>query len=311
MTYHLFRKEVLSKGKLIKKWYYWFYDADGIQVQRVCKGCLTKAQAEEFISNLPELSFSQGITVAQIARDMFVPKSNHMKRREQMGKSIKPATILEWRRYCNTIVENFGSWDINKLTVKVFMDFLLESSKSTSWKNHLINVMTEIYKEAVWIGVTKTVPAFQTFKQKYKKADVFTDDEIKAFIQRGNFNNETEYLLFLLTLTAGLRISEARGFRPCQLSATNNVVYVDGFLDTRTQRRTNYCKSGTEDNPKWRVAIIPSRTAIALREYFAKNNITPSELAFQHAGNVYRPEHVRDLFKRALEAAGIEKETEN
>lgn len=308
MYYHLFHKEVISKNKKIKKWYYWFYDQDGKQVQKVCKGCFTKADAERFLALMPVPEKKSETKISVITKDMYVPKSLHVLRREQMGKSVKPRTLVQWRHYVDIINENFGNVNISDLTVKDFTTFLLNLDKSTSWKNHLINVMNEVYQEAIWQGVITAAPTLQTFKPKYKKADPLTDDEISRFVKRENYSNETEYMIFLLTLSAGMRISEARAFRPCQLSETNNVVYIDGFLDRFTHERNNYCKTGSEDNPMWRVAIIPSRTAAELREYIVKKNLKQNELLFTHPdGSPYRIEHLEDIFERAIKSSGIEK----
>lgn len=308
MYFHLFRKEIYSKNKKIKKWYYWFYDKNGKQIQRVCKGCLTKAEAENFIAALPVPEKKSETKISEITREMYIPGSLHVLRREQMGKSVKLKTLTEWRRYINVINNNFGDINISDLTVKDFTTFLLNLSKSTSWKNHLINVMDEVYQEAVWQGIISSAPALQTFKPKYTKADTLTEDEIQRFVKRENFANETEYMIFLLTLSAGMRISEARAFRPCQLSETNNVVYVDGFLDKSTQERNDYCKAGSEENPKWRVAIIPDKTAAELREFISKKNLKQNDLLFTHSdGSAYRIENLEDIFERALISAGIEK----
>lgn len=308
MCYHLFHKEVLSKNKKIKKWYYWYYQ-DGKQVQKACRNCNTKAEAELFIENLPKLERkSETKKIKDIAEFMYIPGSMHVKRREQLGKSTKTDTLVEWRRFLDVIVKNFGECNISELSVKDFMSFLLAQDRSTSWKNHLINVMSEVYSEAVWEGYILSAPTLQTFRQKYHKADPLTPDEIKLFAQRKNFANETEYMLFLLTLSAGMRISEARGFRACQLSETNNIVYIDGFLDELTQERKSYCKSGNEENPMWRVAIIPERTAEELRNYIKASNKSPDELLFTHDSSPYRIEYCRTLFLRALAKAGIKKE---
>lgn len=308
MYYHLFHKETLSKNKKIKKWYYWFYDNDGKQVQKVCRGCHTKAEAEDYIASLPVPEKKIVTKISEITKEMYIPGSLHVLRREQMGKSVKLKTLAEWRRYIKVINENFGELDISDLTVKDFTTFLLNLKKSTSWKNHLINVMDEVYQEAVWHGVISFAPALQTFRPKYNKADTLTEDEIQRFVKRENYANETEYMIFLLTLSAGMRISEARAFRPCQLSDTNNIVYIDGFLDKSTQERNNYCKSGSDDNPRWRVAIIPDRTAEELRNYIVKKNLKQDDLLFTHPdGSAYRIENLEDIFERVLVSAGIEK----
>jgi hypothetical protein len=78
--YHLFRKPRLKNGKIVHRWYYYYFVA-GKQVQKSCKRCSTKAQAEAYISKLPRLSGQNAILVKTIAESMFIPGSDHMNRR--------------------------------------------------------------------------------------------------------------------------------------------------------------------------------------------------------------------------------------
>lgn len=108
MEYHLFRKTVKSGKKSIKKYYYWYYEPGSLkQIQKVCKKCSTKAEAENYIAHLPGVSASS-TKICDIAREMFIPGSKHCLRREQMGKSIEPELLIDSRRYLSYIVADFG-----------------------------------------------------------------------------------------------------------------------------------------------------------------------------------------------------------
>jgi len=52
-TYHVFRKRKILKGnKAVYRWYYWFYNESGRQIQKACKGCKNRPEAENYIKTL-------------------------------------------------------------------------------------------------------------------------------------------------------------------------------------------------------------------------------------------------------------------
>jgi hypothetical protein len=53
-VYHIFRKPVRGKnGCSIHRWYYYWIDSRGKQMQRVCRGCQSRPEAEAFVRELP------------------------------------------------------------------------------------------------------------------------------------------------------------------------------------------------------------------------------------------------------------------
>ena len=93
MDYHVFKKPKIKNGKKIYKWYY-YYTQNGRQIQKACKNCNNRSGAESYIRALPPLSQKAKITIADIAKDMFILDSAHLKRRMQLGKSIDLKTII-------------------------------------------------------------------------------------------------------------------------------------------------------------------------------------------------------------------------
>lgn len=74
MDYRIIKKPVISKGKKVHRYYYYFYESwTGKKIQKVCKECKTQAEANAFISNQPSLYEKEKVTVAKIAEFMFVP----------------------------------------------------------------------------------------------------------------------------------------------------------------------------------------------------------------------------------------------
>lgn len=114
MEYHVFKKPRIKNGKKIYKWYY-YYTLNGKQIQKVCKNCLNRSDAESYIRSLPPLTeFKREITVADVAENMFLPKSDHLERRIQLGKSIDLKTIIGYRSYIEAIIKKWGDYSIEK-----------------------------------------------------------------------------------------------------------------------------------------------------------------------------------------------------
>jgi hypothetical protein len=52
-SYHVFKKpKKLKNGKTVHRWYYYYIDEAGKQVQKACKKCNTRAEAEDYIREL-------------------------------------------------------------------------------------------------------------------------------------------------------------------------------------------------------------------------------------------------------------------
>lgn len=327
MEYHIFKKSKTKNGKKITEWYYWYWNFEHTrQIQKACKGCKTKYEAELYIQKLnPLLPISP--LIKDICSKMFIPGSMNFKRREQLGKSIKENTLKIKRMYIKHIVHDFGDMDIRDLTAPELLRHLLLDEHSASWKNQYITTVEDVFTEAVWNGVEVNPPRFERFVHKSKKADIMTLQEIKALFHPENFPDEASFLLLLLTFSAGLRISEARAFTPEQLFYNESAVLINGFLDRYTDERYPYNKTGSNEDKRWRVALIPPITARLLQNYIIKTGKKNDELLFTHwsskrdyvsiggmtklvtlpaTENCYHMDHIEDVFHRAVKNAGID-----
>lgn len=303
--YHPFKKNVIGKnGKIIQRWYYYYYDpATGKQVQKACRKCKTKSEAEAYIDKLPPLR-SDSVTVNRISSTMFVPGSDHYERRRQLGKSVKPDTLVECRGYLRLIKELWGEKDIRDLTVVEVQGYLLKDTHSGSWKNRFLEILGEIYSEAPWYGCTVVKPEFSRFTRNSKKADILSTEEIEKLFKEKNFENRMFYVMFLLALSGGMRLGEVRAFRPCQFIDKKQAILIDGFLNKKGDRNP-YNKKGSDENPRLRVTIIAKFTSDIVKNYIEEKKCPPNELLFQYEGKPVRQEYAESVFKRALRQADI------
>ena len=312
MNYNIFQKSVIGKkGKKVKRWYCWYVD-NGIQRQIVCKNCSTKAEAMAFVSKLPSQSTENAVTksVYQIARNMFLPGSDHMKRREAVGKPLTEQTMRDARGYVEQIIAKWGEIDITQIKVADVGTYLFGLKRSGSWKKRYITIFYEIFDEAAWLGVQVLRPRFPHFVCKQGNTDIFSSEELKKLFNVKNFSGkavdaETVYLLFLVSAVAGLRIGEARAIRLKQFLQEKNALVIDGFL-REGEIRTDFNKKGSVTDKKTRIVLIPEQVMAKIHDYAARWHKNAEDFLFTHENKPLRKEYLGSIFKSAIKKAGID-----
>jgi integrase len=316
MDYHVFKKTIKGRsGRPVRRWYYYWIGPDGNQVQRVCPGCRNRSDAENYIRTLPSPAQAAAsgvmtpekpdILIRDIAKDMYIPGSAHVGRREQLGKSVDHETLAECRRYIKQIMGLWGDLKLEALGVDVVMPYLFGFERSGKWKNRFLEILGEVYTEAPWYGCRVQKPAYQRFAANSKKADIFTTEELDRLFKPDNFISYQLYLFFLLCLSGGMRLGEVRAVRAKQIIFDRKVLIIDGFC-RRDGTRTVYNKKGSPDNPKFRLVYLPELTLGKMRDWIAENNIGPEDYCFTvQGGKPIGREWAEIVFYRALQAAGF------
>lgn len=307
LHYHTFKKPKVVDGKTVHRWYYYFYDESGRKVQKSCgKNIRSRNEAENFIRTLPSLAGSknQDLLVSDVAGKMYLPASEHINRRLQLGKSTELETMAESRRYVEKILADWGNQTLRSIEAQEVENLLFRLKKSGSWKNRYIAVFKEIFFEAARCGCKLAVPDFLAFARNVKKADTFTTDELSAFFRPDNFSGEPFFVFFLLMLSAGLRLGEARAVRYKQVIFDKKILVIDGFCKT-DGTRTAYNKKGTQEKPKFRAVWLPDYTIKKLLEYLGDRVMEPEDYFFSIEGRPVRKEHAEANFAKALIKAGI------
>jgi integrase len=306
--YHLFTETVAGKnGKPCQRWHYWFYDTEGKQRKRRCKGCRTKAEAAAYIEQLPPLHIPEEKSLAlvrDIAKDMFIPGGSHMERITQLGRDLSAESIREMRLYIGKIIQDWGDVPLSALEPDDVVDFLVKKDRSYSWKTRYLAMFEEIYREAPRHGCKIPAQKFPKFAKNSKKANALTTDELNKLLKPENFPDIRFYLFFLVCLSAGLRLGEVRAVRVRQILFDRKVLVVDGFCK-RNGDRTNYNKKGSPDDPKFRVAFLPDFTLEKLKAYIAEKGISGDDFCFLKNDKPIRKEYAESVFYRALLASGI------
>lgn len=280
-------------------------DGSGKRHLRQLKDCRTRTEAENKASKM--ISCDEQYLFKNIAKDMYVPGMEHLKRMERFGKKLAAETVYQKRYQIENFLMFFGDADIRTLRLsEIEMFYMKDNIHSGSYKNNCLDTIASIYEETIWKCDTAIPkPKFQRFARNSKKADVFSDNELKVLLARSSWKTNEYYLMFNLAACCGLRISEMRAVRPCQFLWKEKVLVIDGFCKTNGER-TNYNKKGSEENRKLRIAPLSERIIKIFHDYIQGRNIQPDELIFKrNDGTPHRREVLEGAFKAVVKKLGF------
>ena len=320
LRYHTLRKpRKLKNGKTVHRWYYYWVDETGKEIQRSCGTAVKSRQAaEDFIRTLPPPPKAQNapggahvgfrannadLLVGDIAKDMFVTGSDHVKRRQQLKKSVSPEALSNNRVFMRHIIGTWGSRMLRTLEMDEVMGYLFAVERSASWKNQYIAALNEIYQEGQFMGCKVYKPDFPHIGKTPNKADILSQDEIERFFRRENFRHDF-FLFFLCALSGGMRLGEVRALRAKQVVFEKSAVIIDGFIK-KSGIRTMYNKCGSPEHPKLRVVPFPDYTLNLLDGHIRRNNVAPEAYVFTYGGQPISTSMAKTNFILALINAGI------
>jgi integrase len=311
MEYHVFRKpKKLKNGKTVHRWYYYYLDENKNQVQKACRGCKNRAEAEDYIRALASGGGTdKAALIKDIAGDMYIPGGGHVDRLNQLGRVLDIDTIKDARRFILKIIEEWGSRPLASIDPTELITFLFGKERSGQWKNRYITIFKEIYDEAKWRKLKIEKPVFDHFSVRQRKSDVFTTAELNRLFTPENFYSDVFYTMFLLCLSGGLRLGEVRAVRPKQIFFERKALIVDGFCK-RDGRRTTYNKKGSEENPRLRVTMLPDFTLDKLSAYIAdRPPANEGDFLFSEGqGKPISQDRAQYVFEQAVKTAGIKTE---
>ena len=309
LAYHVFKKSKKTReGKPFYRWYYYYVNAEGKKIQKACPGCKNRTDAESYIRTLPPINVpgmqNPDLLLQDVAKTMYIPGSPHVDRRRQLGKSVEIDTLVEARAYVERIISEWGDRALLSIEADEVVNYLFTVNRSGSWKNRYITILKEILAEAPRYGCKVPAPQFPTFARNSKKADVFTGAELAALFKPENFPDNQFFLFYLLILSGGLRLGEARAIRYKQINFEKKLLIIDGFCK-KDGTRTMYNKKGSAENPKFRAVWLPDFTLHQLSNYLNSITLGPDDFIFTSDNKPIRKEFAESVFTRALIRAGI------
>lgn len=288
--------------------YYTYVDSSGKKHRKLCHDCRNLGEAKLFVSKLKIETDSQYL-IRNIAADMYVLGSEHLKRRKSFGKENCPITISQKRYFIELIISDFGTRNINTLKISEIEQFLIDDSRhSGSWKNFYLDTFGNIYEETIWKCDNPVPrPKFQRFARNSKKADVLTAEEVESFFCRDNFKNHDDWLMFRIIFTCGLRLGEARALQASQFLFDYKVLVVNGFCKINGER-TFYNKKGSLLDPKIRVVPVPDKILNEVKSYMELYDKKGNDYLFMRFGKPVRKEYLENVFKKIVTSLGFTKD---
>lgn len=323
---HLYQRTIEKKGKKIKVWYFWFLH-NGKQIRRSC-GCQTKKEAQAYIAALndddliPNLS---NVSFNDYCKDFFAENSLYVKRQSCKGFTWTKSTLKHKQHYLSVFLDKFGKKSPTEVTARDIDNWLISLDIGNSWRNNLIETMQSIYKEMYKDNVITSIPLLEKYKLKKTstKGILFPEEIERLFPDRyedvtkiwHRENGDPDYYSYMfatllyLILSTGMRSGEALALQPTQFIQENVILINAMFSDGE---RVDHLKKGTEENKKWRVAIV-SKKALKmlqnLQQFQSEYKIT--DYLFEYHGKPVTANYLNKRFKYVLNKNGIDTDSRN
>ena len=273
-------EKVLRNGEIVTRWFYVYFDSEtGKKRKRICKDCYTEKEAKLYVARLVFLNNNQYL-IKNIAAEMYLPESEHLKRLESFGRHISEETRSQKRQHIELIIQKWGERSINDLRVSEIEQYLLLDNHSGSWKNFYLETFGNIYDETIWCCDKPVLkPQFQRFARNSRQSDIFSAEELNKIFDLKLWNDYQEYLLFYITATCGLRLGEARGLKVNQFNFKEQYLLVNGFCK-KNGFRTNYNKKGNENEKKYRVVPLTDECVLKVSNYIFQRHLDSDDFLF-------------------------------
>lgn len=327
---HLYQRTITKNGKKIKAWYYWFYGQNGKQVRKSCgqngKPCLTKREAEAYISQLNDELLTQK-TLSDFAAGMFDFDSAYLKKYFARGRVLQESSIVSKQRTLKLILDKFGTRFPSDISNGEIDEWLMSFQKSNSWRNQVLAIFKEIYKELYSYRQISYIPLFQTFPTTDKnEKGILTIQEIEKLFPH-DFDelikvwrwktkaHEPDWQIFsfaamiFTALSTGMRKGEFRALKHSQF-IDNNVVLINSRLD-QNNRDINRLKKGTDRNKRWRISILPERTVQMIKWLTENKKDGSSAYIFTFHGHPFGSTQTHTIFKEVMNKNGIDTDLRN
>lgn len=321
---HLYQRTVVKNGKKIKAWYYWFYDENGKQIRRSCgkggKPCVLKRDAEAYIASLGNNEPKKTV-LNDYFSDMYTEGSLFLRKKEARGTVYTYRTLVHKRVFLKCVLDKFGNKNVNSLSVYEIDNWLVNLERSNSWKNSILSIFEDMFKELYLAKKIDCVPMLERFKLTDKKEKgIFSIKEIKTLfpvsydeiVDIWKWKTEIPlpewqfYSLAVLVYTAlstGMRSGEVRALKQSQF-ISNNVVLINCMLGSKNEE-VDHLKKGTDKNKRWRVAVLPDRTVDMIHSLLdLKNDDSP--YIFTYKGKPFVQSALNKMLHSVLERQGID-----
>jgi integrase len=279
------RKWRTAKGELKEAWQLRYFDAAG---KRRSKTFDKKGDAEAYrIKSGWELSQgvhtpdSASITVCEAA-DLWLEAARKPSRRRE--NPAERSTIKSYEEIARLHIKPFlGTEKLSKLTlpaVEAYIDGLLQT-RSQAMAGKAVRALSSIITEAQRRGlvaqnVAKGVNVVRSGRNK-KKIIVPPKEELRAMLQTAEADYPDYYPIVLTVAFTGLRSSEMRGMRRCDVDLRAGEITV-------CQRADQWGEIGSPKSAAGHRTIpIPPILVTVLRQWMLRSPPSPAGLLFPNS----------------------------
>lgn len=282
---HLYQRQVMSKGKLVKAWYYWYW-LDGKQVRKSCgqhgRICTVKREAQAYIESLKDEDLDttlkgNKILLKDYCQGMYDDGSEYRKYYESKHKKLTKATWRVKSYYLNQILEKYGDIEVSELKPRDMDNWITGLPLSSSVRNQYLQICDDFFKALYKDNLVQVIPLFErcTVVVKNEKG-ILTQEEIDFLFPdpddvesinkiwtTGKRKLVPDYFAYwfatyiYIILSTGMRSGEARALTDDQF-LDNNIILLNAMFDAENER-VNHLKKGDDKKPKWRISIIPDK----------------------------------------------------
>ncbi len=106
-----------------------------------------------------------------------------------------------------------------------------------------------------------------------------------------------------------MRSSEIRALTYEQI-INNSAILLNAMINSNNER-VSHLKKGTEENLKWRIAILPERTQLMIQNLRLMETNKQTNYVFEHKGEVVDSFYLNSHFKVVLRNNGIDEAKRN
>lgn len=330
MVKHLYQRTITHNGKKTKAWYYWYYDENGKQVRKSCgqhgKPCLIKRDAQAYIDSIKDSDLLPqcSITFNDFCNGMFEDGSKYLTKLHNKGTDFTEKTLRQKRNYMSIFLDKFGNYRITDVDYGFIDNWLLEFKRSNSWRNNFLSVINAIYNELYIYRVIDRIPLIERYKRiDTREKGILYEDEIKRLFpadfdelcdvwKYGKDNNYETYTfatIIFTILSTGMRSGEIRALKQSQFLRPD-VILVNAMMDA-DNNRVDHLKKGTNNNKKWRLAILPDKAVKMIDTMKSFEIIHNTDYVFEYHGEQFDPYFLNRHFKKVLEKNGIDHKERN
>lgn len=327
MIKHLFQRTITRKGKKIKAWYYWYYDADGKQIRKSCgqngKPCTIKREAEAFLDSLNDKELTrEKTTFNDFCKGFYSEDSFFIKKQIARGYKYQANTIYQKNLYLEKFLKAFGSRFVTNITVGDIERWLIGLDCSNSVKNNIISMIDEIEGELYSIQLIDNPVHVRRFKRNTVEKGILTiqeiaklfpvdyDDLISVWRIRSTERENDIYSFaaaIYTLLSTGMRSSEIRALQWNQFIRPDAIL-INAMIDSNDER-VNRLKKWSADNKRWRVTVLPDRTVKMIE--LLRLDKADDDFVFIYGDKPLSTWFLLDHFKCVLKKNGIDCDARN